>query len=453
MSQSMGNGCVYGSPNVGNGNNVRNINPAGNVNNNNANNSNGVAPDCEISQHVVGPKGQKPEHSHKERLSRSSGEDDKYMGIDAVSFTEAGTAIHNVLSPKEIICSFEELYKAVYICKRNVMWKDSVAGFVKNALINCHILHYELMNDIYKLSPYSVFVVHEKKTRTIVSTRMRDRVVQRSICDNYLTEHLTKGFVYDNCACLPGKGTDMARNRLKCHLQRFYRKHGLKGWVLKVDIHDFFGSTPHDVVKAAVAKRVPDQWVRQQVFNIIDSFNHSAPDRGMGLGSQITQIVQLAVLDDMDHYIKEVLRIKGYVRYMDDFILIHESKAHLQYCLAEIARILTDLGLELNKKKTGIQPVKNGIHFLGFSFRLTDTGKVLQTVLHKKVSKERRKLRKLVDRVNAGEMTRQHVDECYKAWRAHVEKGNCQSLLSRMDSYYVNLYNKEVNENVQVCAC
>ena len=159
------------------------------------------------------------------------------------------------------------------------------------------------------------------------------------------------------------------------------------------------------------------------------------------------------VLDDMDHYIKEVLRIKGYVRYMDDFILIHESKAHLQYCLAEIARILTDLGLELNKKKTGIQPVKNGIHFLGFSFRLTDTGKVLQTVLHKKVSKERRKLRKLVDRVNAGEMTRQHVDECYKAWRAHVEKGNCQSLLSRMDSYYVNLYNKEVNENVQVCAC
>lgn len=451
MSTSMGNGCVYGSPNVGNGNNVRNINPSGNVNNNNANNSNGVAPDCGKSQHVVSPSGSNPEHSRKERLSRSSAEDDEQIDIDAVSFHEAGTAIYNALSPREKICSFEELYKAVFICKRNVMWKDSVAGFVKNALVNCYNLHHELMNDTYKLSPYSVFVVHEKKTRTIVSTRMRDRVVQRSLCDNYLTEYLTKSFIYDNCACLPGRGTDMARNRLKCHLQRFYRKHGLDGWVLKVDIHDFFGSTSHDVVKAAVAKRVPDPWVRQQVYTIVDSFDHIAPDRGMGLGSQITQLVQLAVLDDMDHYIKEVLRIKGYVRYMDDFILIHEDKEHLKRCLVEITRILTDLGLELNEKKTGIQPVRNGIHFLGFSFRLTDTGKVLQTVLHKKISKERRKLRKLVDRVNAGEMTKQHVDECYKAWRAHVEKGNCQSLLSRMDSYYVSLY-KEVNENVQVCA-
>lgn len=443
MSLSMGNGCVCGSPNVGNGNNVRNINPAGNVNNNNANNSNGVAPDCGISQHEVGEESsQKPEHSRKERLSRSSAEDDKHTDIDAVSFHGAGTAIDNAISPKEKICSFEELYKAIFICKRNVMWKDSVAGFVKNALVNCYNLHQELMNDTYKLSPYSVFVVHEKKTRTIVSTRMRDRVVQRSLCDNYLTEYLTKSFIYDNCACLPGRGTDMARNRLKCHLQRFYRKHGLNGWVLKVDIHDFFGSTSHDVVKAAVAKRIPDQWVREQVYRIVDSFTHIAPDRGMGLGSQITQLVQLAVLDDLDHYIKEVLRIKGYVRYMDDFILIHEDKNHLRYCQQEIIRILADLGLEVNEKKTGIQPVRNGIHFLGFSFRLTDTGKVLQTVLHKKVSKERRKLRKLVDRVNAGEMTKQHVDECYQAWRAHVEKGNCQSLLSRMDSYYVNLYKR-----------
>lgn len=235
----------------------------------------------------------------------------------------------------------------------------------------------------------------------------------------------------------------MARNRLKCHLQRFYRKHGLNGWVLKVDIHDFFGSTPHEVVKAAVAKRVPDRWVQEQVFSIVDSFDHIAPDRGMGLGSQITQLVQLAVLDDMDHYIKEVLRIKGYVRYMDDFILIHEDKEHLKHCLAEITRMLAELGLELNEKKTGIQPIRNGIHFLGFSFRLTGTGKVLQTVLHPKISKERRKLRKLVSRVHAGEMTRKHVDECYKAWRAHVEKGNCRGLLSRMDSFYVSLYKEQ----------
>ena len=229
----------------------------------------------------------------------------------------------------------------------------------------------------------------------------------------------------------------MARNRLVCHLQRFFRKHGLNGYVLKVDIHDFFGSTPHEVVKAAVRKRVEDEWVIQQVENIVDSFDHIAPDHGMGLGSQITQLVQLAVLDDIDHYIKERLLIKGY---MDDFILIHEDKEHLKMCRQEIEKRLNDLGLEVNQKKTGIQSVDKGIHFLGFSFRLTETGKVVKTLLHKKASKERRKLRKLASMVNDGRMTRQHADECYQAWRSHVEKGNCQSLLSKMDSYYASLY-------------
>jgi len=440
MKKTTGNGCEYGSPNVGNGYNVRNVNPTGNVNNNNANNSNGVAPDCEKSEHGVSQEEPKPERSHKERLSRSPEKGDEHGGIDAAGFDEAGAAIHNVLSPKEKICSFEELYKASYICKKNTMWKDSVAGFIKNALINCYDLHEELMNDTYQLSPYSIFEVHEKKTRTIVSTRIRDRVVQRSLCDNYLTNQLTKGFIHDNCACLPGKGTDMARNRLKCHLQRFYRKNKLNGWVLKIDIHDYFGSTPHDVVKDAVTKRVQDPWVREHIFNIVDSFNHIDPDKGMGLGSQITQLVQLAVLDDLDHYIKEQLRIKGYVRYMDDFILIHEDRDYMKRCLREITSMIHEIGLELNEKKTGIQPIKNGIHFLGFSFRLTETGKVVQTVLHKKISKERRKLRKLAEMVKKGDMERKHADECYKAWRAHVEKGNCHKLLVKMDQYYQGLY-------------
>ena len=126
------------SPNVGNGNNVRNVNTSGNINNNNANNSNGVAPDCMNSQNGVGEgSSQKPVHSSKERSSRSGEDPDEHTYIDAVSI-RAGTAIHN-MDPKEKICSFEELFKAMYICKQNVMWKDSVAGFVKNGLIEAII--------------------------------------------------------------------------------------------------------------------------------------------------------------------------------------------------------------------------------------------------------------------------------------------------------------------------
>lgn len=339
----------------------------------------------------------------------------------------ASTPISN---PKEVCCSFENLYKAMHICKRNIMWKDSTAGFVKNGLANCKKLHDDLMNGTYKLSDYSIFEVHEKKTRTIVSTRIKDRVVQRSLCDNYLYHQITKGFIYDNCACLLGKGTDFARERLKCHLQRHFRKHGLNGYVLKVDIHDYFGSTLHSVAKDAVAKRVPDEWARGMVFDIIDSFDHISPDRGMGLGSQVTQLVQLAILDDLDHEIKEQLHIKHYVRYMDDFVLIHESKEYLEECLRIISDRLNTLDLTLNYKKTTIQPVNHDVSFLGFRYRLTDTGKVVMRLQQGKASKERKRLRKLVDLVDD-----KSFYECYKCWRNFATKGDSYRLVMDMDKF------------------
>lgn len=334
-------------------------------------------------------------------------------------------------NPKEVCTSFENLYKAMHASKKNIMWKDSTAGFVKNGIVNCHKLHEQLNDGTYELSDYSIFEVHEKKTRTIVSTRIKDRVVQHSICDNYFYDQLTKGFIYDNGACLKGKGTDFCRNRLKCHLERHYRKHGLNGYVLKVDIHDYFGSTLHSVAKEAVAKRVPDEWTRQMVFDVIDSFTNISPDRGMGLGSQITQLVQLAVLDDLDHEIKERLGIKGYVRYMDDFILIHESKEHLLHCLDVIRERLAELSLTLNENKTNIQPITHGIKFLGFTYKLTDTGKVVMRLQKGKASKERRKLKKLSKMVD-----KESFKACYQSWRSFATKGNSYRLLSDMDNYY-----------------
>ena len=142
----------------------------------------------------------------------------------------------------------------MYECKKNVMWKDSVAGWVKNGLANCHRLNKQLMDDTYTIDKYSEFIIHEPKTREIVSTRFKDRVFQRSLCDNYLYEAVTKSFIFDNCACQVGKGTDFARRRLLIHMQRFFRKHGTDGYVLNCDIKNYFGSTPHSTAKAACAK-------------------------------------------------------------------------------------------------------------------------------------------------------------------------------------------------------
>jgi RNA-directed DNA polymerase len=360
---------------------------------------------------------------------------------EQVPLSQRRPKVYLVDEVKDIVCDFKSLYKAMYVCRKNVMWKDSVAGWVKNGLVNCYKLSDQLQNGTYRIDKYSIFIITEPKKREIVSTRFKDRVFQRSLCDNYLYQTVTKSFIYDNCACQTGKGTDFTRRRLACHMQRYYREHGLEGYVLKCDLKDYFGSTTHNTAKMAVRKRVEDDWVYDHVCKIIDSFNQGPdPDTGMGLGSQITQLIQLAVLDDLDHYIKERLRIKRYTRYMDDFILIHSDKMYLQYCKGEISDRITSLGLKLNIKKTQIFPLRQGIDFLGFKFRLTPTGKVVKILSPDNVAHEKRKLRRMRKLVSAGRLTREHVDECYTSWRAHAKKGDSYHLLRRMDSYYASLW-------------
>lgn len=354
-------------------------------------------------------------------------------------------AINNMV--KEKVCKYENLYNAMLKCKRNVLWKDSVAGFVMHGLVNCYKLREELLNGTYKICDYSVFTIREPKERVIVSTRFRDRVFQRSLCDNYLTEAISRSFIYDNCACQVGKGTHFARNRLKHHLRNFYSRFGASGYVLKCDVKSYFGSTRHDVAIAAVRKRVHDEWAVSMVEDIVNSFNHGPdPDVGIGLGSQVSQLIQLAVLDDLDHFIKEQLKIKNYVRYMDDFILMHPDKEYLKFCRAKIEDELSIIGLKLSSKKTQVFPVTQNIPFLGFTFRLTETGKISVWIMHSKIGRYKRKLRRLIGRTVNGYMTKKDVDVSFQCWRAHASYGDCENLIRAVEEYYYEYWEES---NVQ----
>ena len=328
--------------------------------------------------------------------------------------------------------SYGPMRRALNRCCRNVRWKDSVVGYELHAAQNTHSLINEIRNGTYKISPYQHFTIYEPKKREIVATRIRDRQVQMALCENGLYQDLTEHFIYDNCACQKGKGTDFALNRMKAHLHQYYRKHGADGWVLQCDVRHFFPSTRHDVAKAAVEKRVSDQRARQYVFDVIDSFDGEV---GIGLGSQISQLVELAVLDDLDHYIKEKLHIRHYMRYMDDFRLIHHSKEVLRNCWNVIAEKLKDIGLRLNDK-TCIHPLRQGVKFLQWRFLLSGTGKVTMKMIQDKVYSEKRRLRKLLMREAAGELPKGTADCSFVSWIANAERGDTYYQMQSVTNYF-----------------
>lgn len=331
--------------------------------------------------------------------------------------------------------SFDNLYKGLQDSCRNVRWKDTVVRYEAGALRNTYLLRQDLLHGKYELQSYQRFKVYEPKVRDIVATRIRDRQLQHSITDNILYDQITKSFIRDNCACLRGRGVDDCLDRLTAHLRRFHLKHGCDGWALKCDIRHYFQSIPHDVAKKAVAKRVKDEKVVEEVYRIIDSFGGGV---GIGLGSQISQLVALAVLDDLDHFIKERLHIKYYVRYMDDFVLIHEDKEYLKYCLEQIKLKLAEIGLGLNDK-TAIFPLKHGIKMLKWRFILCESGKILRRMDRKKFTKQCKKISKLYAMECDGIMKPGTCNQSMQAWMANAKRGDTFYVRKSLAEFYYNL--------------
>ena len=320
---------------------------------------------------------------------------------------------------------FGKMYRSLKKCCKNVRWKTSVTQYEVNGLKNTAKVAAEINSGKYKLLPYQEFQINEPKERHITATRIRDRQVQRSICDTVVYDSITRSFVADNSACQKGRGTQYAIDRLKEHIRRYYRKNGAEGYYLKCDIHHFFESLDHDIIKAQLRKRITNEHYLNMLYDIIDSF---PGEKGIGLGSQVSQLLALMYLDEMDHIIKEKLHIKYYIRYMDDFILVDHNREKLSYSLVELRKYLDTLGLSLNKKTT-LQKLSQGVIFLGWKFILTDTGKVILKPDKRKLTAKRRKLRGIKRQQAAGNLSEKDVMQINQGMIAHLEHGNARKAI------------------------
>lgn len=323
----------------------------------------------------------------------------------------------------EEICTFETLYRAYLSARKGKRKKVSAAQYEANALMLTERLAYILNTNTYVPSKFEVFYVYEPKRRLVQALAFVDKVVQHAIVDNALYEAITRSFIPANCASQIGKGMHYGLDLLKGFMTDYWRKnHTTDGWVLKCDVRHFFASIDHEILKAKLRKKVVDD----RIFRLMCIYIDASAD-GLPLGYQTSQLLALLFLDEFDHFVKERLRIKYYVRYMDDFLLIHPDKEYLRYCQKQIETFLGGLRLELNEK-TNIFPLRHGVDFLGFHTYITESGQIIRKLRHSSVKRMKGKIKGWKKDYPAGKVTKQEILDSWTAWDAHAAHGNTYTL-------------------------
>ena len=337
----------------------------------------------------------------------------------------------------EDVFTYENLYKAYKKCRTNVSWKASTQKYIVNAPLNVYQTYVKLMTDKFKSDGFYEFDLYERgKHRHIKSVTMNERVVQRCLCDNALVPVITRKFIYDNGASLPNKGYHFAVKRLERHLHYHYRKHGNDGYILLFDFSKFFDNVSHELVKKILANEFDDERILKLTYHFIDAFG----EKGLGLGSQVSQTLALASADKLDHYIKEKLQIKGYGRYMDDGYVIHKDKEYLKKVLNDIRTICDELGIVINEKKTQIVKLSHGFTWLKVRFFILPTGKIVKKIYKKSVTRMRKKLKKFRKHVDNGKMTYIDVYTAFQSWKAYAENFNAYYIIKNMGDLYNELF-------------
>lgn len=338
------------------------------------------------------------------------------------------------------VFSYANLYKSYRLCRLSVSWKASIQKYIAQAPVHVYRTWSQLMKGTFRSPGFYEFDLCERgKKRHIRSVTVGERVVQRCLCDNALVPLLNKTFIYDNGASTQNKGYYFGYNRLDRHLQWHFRNHGSDGYVLVFDFSKFFDNISHDVIRRILEKDISDIKVRKLAEYFMDCFG----DVGMGLGSQISQTFALASANAMDHYIKEVLRIKCYGRYMDDGYLIHPSKEYLQKCLTGIRKICRELSITLNEKKTYITRLSHGFTFLKARTFLLPSGKIVRKIYHRSVTRARIKIKKLKCFLKEGRLTKDDIRCSVQSWIAYARGFNAAHAIWNMIRTVIKVYGKK----------
>jgi len=283
---------------------------------------------------------------------------------------------------------FEHLVAAYLDCRRTKRNSESALAFEAHLERNLCDLHDDLLAGTYTPGRSVCFVVTRPKPREVWAADFRDRVVHHLLY-NHVAPRFHAAFTADSCACIPGRGTLYAARRLEHQVRSATQNWSRPAWYLKCDLANFFVAIDKRILFNQIAARIVDPWWLQIAHTILfhdpradvevrgrhellrlvpphKSLFNAPSDTGLPIGNLSSQFFANVHLDALDQHAKHRLRAPRYVRYVDDFVLVHESPQWLSAAHRDIAAFLPDrLGARLNDSKTILQPVDRGIDFVG----------------------------------------------------------------------------------------
>lgn len=303
------------------------------------------------------------------------------------------------------IASFESLYRAAKRAEKNKRMKPEVLAFNDRLEENLFALERELKGKTYTQGVYRLFYVYDPKTRLIAAAPFRDRVVHQSYYG--ILQFIDTSFAYRI-----GKGVDAGVQQVEAYLRKTCDTHE-EMYCLKGDVKKYFQSVSHRILRGILFRRIrckDTRWLTNVILASTADPNDPDP-RGIPVGNLPSQLYGNIYLNELDHFVKEELHMKYYVRYMDDFVILHHNKVHLHDAWRHIAEFLADrLELELNHK-TAVFPVSQGIDFLGY--RIWAYRKILRKAYVKRI---KRMMRRFERDYAAGSRTQGEIRRVLSSW-------------------------------------
>lgn len=228
-----------------------------------------------------------------------------------------------------------------------------------------------LKNREYKHGPYSSFFVHDPKVRHIHKASVGDRVLHHAIT-KHLNPIFEPGFIYDSYSCRVNKGTHKGVGQFLRHARKVSDNFSRPCWVLKCDIKKFFANVDHEILLTILFRRVSDPDMRWLLKEVVSSFKSEFTvdpnkPKGLPIGNLTSQLFANVYLDELDQFMKHILKEKYYIRYADDFIVLHPQREHCIEIVESIRSFLeTRLELKLHPNKIIIRKFAQGVDFLGY---------------------------------------------------------------------------------------